>query len=229
MGKGFDFNDFITETIAIITSPATYFSSIKEEKELFASLIKVIFYVALAQLVGIIPISLVTKSSNLGVYLMLSGGILAAAIPIFFITALLLLIISAICGGNTNFKSNAWVVASVMIVYPLSVIMSIFYNVNVYFQAILTALVALYSLWLLYLGLVKTLGAKSIPSLAIVTAIAIFPIYSAGKTVYYKAQGLKLPYEQERERIEDRRRKLEQDLKQKGVLPENYQYAPEKQ
>lgn len=229
MGKGFDFNDFVKETMAIVTSPVEYFSSIKEEKVLSASIIKVLLYVALAQLVGIIPISLIGKFSNPGTYLMISGGILVVAIPILFIAALLLLIISAICGGNASFKSNTGVIASVMIVYPLSAFMSIFYNINVYLQAILTALVTLYGLWLLYLGLVKALGAKSTPSLVIVIILAIFPVYSASKTVYYKAQGLKLPHEQESERIQERRRELEQDLKQKGVLPENYPYAPEKQ
>jgi len=197
-----------------------------KESGLSESIIKALLYVALAQIIGIVPMALKGQLSNMGTYWMISGGLLIVAIPILFIAALLLLIISAMCGGNTNFKSIVGVTASVMVIYPLSALMSIFYNINAYFQAILSALVALYGLYLLYFGLVKTLRTKATPSLVIVIIMAIFPIYSSGKTVYYKAQGLKLPHEQEAERIKERRKELEGDLKQKGLLPENYNYAP---
>jgi len=224
--KNFNFSEFVNETIGIITSPGSYFSSLGEGKGWVSSIIKIFLYVAIAELVAIIPMTFKGQFFDPGMYLMISCSLLVVAIPILFFGTLLLLIISAICGGNTNFKSNLRVIASAMIVYPLSAFMSIFYNINVYFQAILSALVTLYGLYILYLGLIKALGAKSTPAFVILAILAIFPIYSSGKTVYYKAHGLKLPHEQEAERIEERRKEVEKNLKQKELLPENYNYTP---
>ncbi len=207
MSKGFD---FIDETIAVLISPASFFSS-RDRADIrwFVLILKIFLYVALAQLIGVIPASLTQGSFAFdSTYVLISCGLLVAAIPILFIAALLLCIISAICGGITNLKVNADVTASVIIVYPVSALMSIFYHINVYFHAVLSALVTLYGLWLLYLGLVKRLKAQPALSAVAVVLMAIFPIYSGGKTVYYKAHGLQLPHEIEQKRIQGRVKEL---------------------
>lgn len=193
----FSFNELIDETIAVLITPVAYFSAIKKDRGLVSSIIKTLLYVTLAQIVWA-SMLIFSGKSDPRMDLWISGIVFIAAIPALFICTTLLVIISAICNGNSYFKINAEVMASVLIIYPVNCCISIFYGINEYIQAFVTAFVTLYGLWLLYLGLVKALSANVRGACIIVVLLAIFPIYSIGVAVNALGHGLKSPYQTQR-------------------------------
>jgi hypothetical protein len=85
--------------------------------------------------------------------------IIAAVIGLF-IGAVIVLVISAICKGSTDFESNVRVAASLMVVMPIGALLGFATGINLYLGAIVTLFVNLFSLWLLYNALNETLKAK---------------------------------------------------------------------
>jgi hypothetical protein len=85
-------------------------------------------------------------------------AILAAVIGLF-IGAVVLLIISSICKGNSDFEANLRVTASVMVVMPISAFFGFAMGINYYLGTIVSLAISAYSLWLLYHGLVEALKA----------------------------------------------------------------------
>jgi hypothetical protein len=77
-----------------------------------------------------------------------------------FVGAVILLIISSICKGNTDFEANLRVTAAVMVVMPISALLSFISGFSIYLGLVVSLIVFLYSLWLLYHGLVEALKCK---------------------------------------------------------------------
>jgi hypothetical protein len=74
-----------------------------------------------------------------------------------FIGAVILLIISSICKGNSDFEANLRVTAAVMVVMPISAFLGFTMGINFYLGTVVSLAVSAYSLWLLYNGLVEAL------------------------------------------------------------------------
>src|SRR5664279_1057186 len=73
------------------------------------------------------------------------------------IKAVILLVISSICKGNTDFEANLRVTASVMAVWPIRSFFGFAGHFNVYLGVIIALIIGIYSLWLIYNGLVEAL------------------------------------------------------------------------
>lgn len=162
----FDLNGFITESKEVLVSPKVHFSNLKTAGGIVEPLIKAIIY-------GVIAGVFVFIWSLLGLGAV-SGGIfggaigamaliwyIIAAIIGLFIGAVIMLVISAICKGNTDFEANARVVASAMVMMPVSTFLGFTSGINIWLGAIVGLAVNIYTLYLLYHGLVETLKAKA--------------------------------------------------------------------
>jgi hypothetical protein len=161
----FDFNLFLKESKETLLNPKSYFATMKTTGGIAEPLIKAVIY---GTVTGIIYLlwGLVKIGAVGGGFVGGAVGIMAFVWAIFgaviglFIGAVILLIISSICKGNTDFESNLRVTAAVMVVMPISALFSFLSGISVYLGLIVSLIVFLYSLWLLYHGLVEALKCK---------------------------------------------------------------------
>ena len=161
----FDLNVFIKESKDVLLSPKAYFSTMKLSGGMTEPLIKAVIYGAIAGAFAFLWSLLKIGSMSGG---MLGGavGIMAFFAYIFFaivglfIGAVILLVISSICKGSTDFESNLRVSAAVMVVMPVSAFFGFAGHFNIYLGVIISTLINLFALWLIYNALVEALKAK---------------------------------------------------------------------
>ena len=119
---GFDFQKFISDTKEVLTSPKNYFASMQKTGGFVDPAIRAAIYGFIAGIFGFMWGFL--HFSVLWAY-GTGGGITSVIVfPIFaviglFIGSVIMLIISAICGGSTDFETNVRVTASLMVLYPI--------------------------------------------------------------------------------------------------------------
>jgi hypothetical protein len=161
----FDFNVFIKETKDVLTAPKTYFSTMKTTGGIAEPLIKALLYGLLAGL-----LKFIWSLAGLNVAGALFGGAVGIMLLIWsvigaiiglFIGAVILLIISAICKGSTDFEANVRVTAAVMVIMPIGALLGFVTGLNLTAGLIVGMLVNLFSLYLLYHGLVEALKANA--------------------------------------------------------------------
>lgn len=161
----FDVNLFIRESKDALVNPKSYFSTMKTSGGMTEPLIKAVIYGAIAG-----AIAFIWSLLNLGA---LGGGMFGGAIGIMiliwkivasiiglFIGAVILLVISSICKGNTDFEANVRVTAAVMVVMPVSAFLGFLGHINFYLGAIIGIVINIYALWLLFNGLVEALKSN---------------------------------------------------------------------
>ena len=163
--SSFDFNEFIKESKETLVNPKSYFSTMKTSGGMVEPLIKAVIYGAIAGVIAFLW-------SILGLGAMGAGfmggaiGVMALvwyiiiAVIGLFIGAVILLIISSICKGTSDFEANVRVVAAVMVIMPISALLGFTMGINSILGSIVMLAVNLFALWLLYNGLVEALKAK---------------------------------------------------------------------
>jgi hypothetical protein len=160
----FDFNAFIKESKETLLNPKTYFSTMKTSGGMAEPIIKALIYGVVAGVIAFLW-GVIGLGGRIGVFgagigaMVLVWTILVAIIGIF-IGAVIVLIISSICKGNADFEANLRVVASVMVIMPISALLGFTMGVNSIFGVIVTMCVNLYGLYLLYNGLTEALKAN---------------------------------------------------------------------
>ena len=179
----FDFNAFIKESKDVLVNPKSYFSTMKTSGGMVEPLIKAVIYGAIAGvfafLWSLLKIGAVTGGLLGGaVGIMALVGYIVGAIIGLFIGAVILLILSSICKGSTDFEANVRVTAAVMVVMPISAFLGFAGGVNFYFGAIVGLAVNIFALWLLYNGLVEALKSKpETTKIVMYVLIAIFVLF----------------------------------------------------
>lgn len=160
----FDFNEFVSESRETLVNPKTYFSTMKTTGGISEPLIKAVIYGVIA---GVFSLFWSILHINAGAGMFGGGfGIMAffwsifAAIIGLFIGAVIVMIISTICKGNTDFEACARVTASLMVILPISAFFGFAGGLNIYLGMIITLAINIFSLWLLFNGLVNALKAK---------------------------------------------------------------------
>jgi hypothetical protein len=160
----FDFNAFIKESKETLLNPKTYFSTMKTSGGMAEPIIKALIYGVVAGVIAFLW-GVIGLGGRIGVFgagigaMVLVWTILVAIIGIF-IGTVIVLIISSICKGNADFEANLRVVASVMVIMPISALLGFTLGVNSIFGVIVTMCVNLYGLYLLYNGLTEALKAN---------------------------------------------------------------------
>jgi hypothetical protein len=161
----FDFNAFIKESKETLVNPKAYFATMRTSGGWTEPLIKAVIFGAVAGLIAFLWSVLGIGGIKAGMFggaigvMALVWSIVGAVIGLF-LGAVILLIISSICKGNSDFEANARVVAASMVVMPLSALLGFTAGINSWFGMIISLCVSLYALYLLYHGLVEALKAK---------------------------------------------------------------------
>jgi hypothetical protein len=161
----FDFNAFIQESKETLLNPKSYFSTMKTSGGMTEPLIKAVIYGAIAgailflwSLLKLSPMTGGLLGGGLGIMILISYII--GAIIGLFIGAVILLIISSICKGSTDFESNVRVVAALMVIMPINALLAFTGHFSLYFGLIFSLAVSVYSIWMLYNALIESLKAK---------------------------------------------------------------------
>ncbi len=161
----FDFNEFIKESKDVLVNPKSYFSAMKTSGGMSEPLIKAVIYGAIAGVIAflwsILKIGGVAGSGFGGaIGIMVFVWYIIGAIIALFVGAVILLVISSICKGSTDFEANVRVSAALLIIMPINVFLGFAGFFNLYLGLIISLAVYIFSLWLLYHGLVESLKAK---------------------------------------------------------------------
>jgi hypothetical protein len=187
----FDFNAFIQESKEVLVNPKSYFSTMKTSGGITEPLIKAVIYGAIAG-----AISFVWSLLHLTIG---AGGLFGGMVGIglfftyiigsvigLFIGAIVMLVISSICKGSTDFEANVRVVAAVMVVMPVSALLGFSTHINLYLGAIVHIGVSLLYLWLIYNALIECLKSKpettKIVMYILIALIVIFSLVGLRKT-----------------------------------------------
>lgn len=192
-GNGsFDFNALINESKETLMNPKGYFAGMKTTGGLAEPLIKAVIYGAVAGVFAFIW-SLLNLNTVSGGMLGGAVGVMAfvyyivAAVIGLFIGAVIILVISAICKGSTDFETNVRVSAALMVVMPISALLGFAGGISIYLGVFISLLVNLFMLWLLYNALIETLKAKA-DTVKIVSyvLIALFVLMMISSIVTYR-------------------------------------------
>ncbi len=160
----FDFNVFFKESKETLLNPKAYFSTMKTSGGIAEPVIKALIYGILAGVIAFLW-GVLGLGGRLGVFGAGIGAMalfytVAGALIILFIGAVILLIISSICKGSTDFEANLRVVAASLVVMPVSALLGFTMGISSVFGAIIALCVNLYALYLLYYGLTEALKAN---------------------------------------------------------------------
>ena len=181
----FDFNQFVKESKEILVNPKSYFSTMKTTGGMSEPLIKALIYGVVSGLISFLWNILGIGALGVGG---LFGGAVGVMVFVFaiigaiiglFIGGVVVLILSAICKGNTDFEANIRVTASLMVMMPISAFLGFADGLNLYLGVVVGLAINIFALWLLYNGLVEALKSKP-ETTKIVTyvLIAIFVLFS---------------------------------------------------
>ncbi len=180
----FDFKKFLDETKATLLTPAEYFSVMSKSGGLAEPLIKAVIYGFLAALINLLwgVLSLGGVGGIFGG--MIGGGVgvmgvvmsVIGSIIGLFIGGAIILVISAICGGNTDYEANVRVTSSLMAISPISAFLGFLNGFSLWFGGIASMAVSLYGIWLLYNAIIKALAGKEGPAKVISIILAVIPV-----------------------------------------------------
>lgn len=185
----FDVNAFIQESKDVLVNPKSYFSTMKTTGGITEPLIKAVIYGAIAGAIAFIWSLLRIGAMSDGMFggsmgVMVFIWSIVAAIVGLFIGAVILLVISSICKGNTDFEANVRVTAAIMVIMPISAFFGFAGHFNPYLGVIVSLAVNLFALWLLYNGLIEALKSNSettkIVSYVLVAIFVVFMLIGFG-------------------------------------------------
>lgn len=164
--QGFNFKKLIKDSKAVLLNPKDYFTKMPVTGGFVEPIIKVLIY---GVIIGIF--SFIWSLTGLGIsgtpswlgggggFTALIGSIIFAVIGLF-IGGVIMLIISAILGGNTNYETSVRVVASIMVIRIISSALGFFGGISLYLSAIVSIVISLWCLYITYHALTLTLKAK---------------------------------------------------------------------
>jgi len=203
--SSFDFNLFIKESKDVLVNPKSYFSTMKTTGGMAEPLIKAVIYGAIAGAITFIWSLLGMGALGGAIGIMAFIWSIIAAIIGLFIGAVIVLVISSICKGNTDFEANMRVTAAVMVMMPISSLFGFAGHLNLYLGIIFGLAVYIFALWLLYNGLVEALKTNAettkIVSYVLIAIIVLIMLlgFKARKYMYQFNDNLKeLPKEIEK-------------------------------
>ena len=128
----FDFNKLLKESQETLLNPKTYFSSMPLSGGMTEPILKAVFYGTIA---GLFALLWSVLGLSMGGFGGLGGavGIMAliwsiiGSIIAVFVGGAIMLVISVICGGNTDYEACVRVTASMMVIYPINAFLAFFF------------------------------------------------------------------------------------------------------
>jgi hypothetical protein len=165
----FDLNEFIRESREVLVNPKSSFAGLKLQGGISEPLIKALVYGAIAGFFALLWSLLKIGSAETIMFggavgiMSLIWYIIASGIGLF-IGAVILLVISSLCRGNSDFEANTRVTAATMVLMPVSAFFGFASGISHVLGLMITLIINLYGVWMVYNGLVESL--KSSPSTA---------------------------------------------------------------
>jgi len=202
--ESIDFKKILNDSRETLLNPKGYFSSMPLSGGLTEPLIKAAIYGVVAGLFSLLW--------HLTGFSAMGGGILGGAIGIMsliyavigaiiglFIGGVIMLIISAICGGNTDFEANVRVSASLMVIYPINAFLAFFYAINFTLGGLVGLAVSIYGIYLLYHAVIQALKGKesSMKIVAIVLLVFALVGFFGGRRASNSIRDFSEMYEEE--------------------------------
>ena len=174
----FNFQKIVDDSKSVLLSSKEYFSSMKKKGGLLEPIITAVLY-------GLAGTIIMFIWSLLGINALGSGyGISFASfiiIPLYafiglFIGGVILVVLSAISNGNTDYEANIRVSAALMVLFPVNAFFGFAYGFGIFFGAVIAVLVALYGIWMLYNALIFALEGKESIVKILSMVIGIIPV-----------------------------------------------------
>jgi hypothetical protein len=163
--ESINFNKILKDSRETLLNPKEYFESMPLTGGFTEPLIKAAIYGTIAGLFALLWSVLgfgAVGASLLGgaIGIMALIWTIVGAVIGLFIGGVIMLVISAICGGNTDYEANVRVTASLMVVYPISALLAFFSGINITLGGVVSLLVSMYGLYLLYMAAIHALKGK---------------------------------------------------------------------
>ena len=183
----FDFQKFINDSRDVLIKPKEYYARMEKTGGIAEPIIKALIYGTAAGIISflwaVLGIGVVGSFGSAalggGIGIMTLIGSVIGSIIALFIGGLVILVISAICSGSTDFEHNVRVCASTMVLYPVGAILGVLNVLGMtgfYIEAVLSLAVKLYGLWLLYNALVYSLNGKENVARILSIIFAVIPV-----------------------------------------------------
>ncbi len=179
--QGFDLKTFIEDSKAVLLDPKDYFGHMSISGGYGEPVIKVLIYGAIMGIINYIwfltglGIASGTSWFGSGIGFMALFSTIIFSIIGLFIGGVILLVISAILGGNTDYEANVRVVAALMVISIVHSLFGFVDSINLYLSAIVSIAISLWGLYISYQALTLTLkaGEKGSKILMIILAVII--------------------------------------------------------
>lgn len=165
--QSFSFNKIFQDSKKVLLSPKEYFSTMEITGGLGEPIIKALIYGAIAGVFALLW-SLFNLSGAAGLFggavgfLALIWSIVAAVIGVF-ILGVIVLIISSICKGNSEFEPSMRVAAAIMVIMPIGAFFGFLGGVHL-LSSVISLAINLYALYLLYIAVTVTLKGTDKPA-----------------------------------------------------------------
>lgn len=161
----FDFNAFIQDSTETLLNPKSYFSRMKTSGGMTEPIIKAIIYGAIGgvilflwSILRLSPIAGGLLGGGFGITVLITY-IIGAVIGLF-IGAVILMVVSSICKGSTDFEANVRVTAALMVMIPINALLAFTGHFSLYLGLLISLAVSIYSVWLFYNAVVEALKSK---------------------------------------------------------------------
>lgn len=192
-----DLNKILKDSMETLLNPKEYFASMSLSGGFVEPLVKAAIYGTIAGLFSLLWSLLGFTAMGAGMwggvvgFMSLIWAIIGAVIGVF-IGGIVVLVVSAICGGNTDFEASLRVSASLMVIYPISACLAFFYAINFTLGGLVGLVVNLFGLYLLYEAIIKALKGKesSMKIVLIVLAVIVMLGFFQGRRASSKLMDL---------------------------------------
>jgi len=190
--EGFDFSKFVNDSKTALLKPKEYFESMPVSGGIGEPVIKALIYGTIAGIFTLIWGLLHIGGITGGMF----GGMIGGAIGIMgliwsivgaliglFIGGVILLVFSAICGGNTDYEANVRVTASLMVISPIKAFFG-FFGFLSFLGSLVGLIISLYAIWMLFHALNGSLKSKpassKVLSIVLAALLALFFLIGLG-------------------------------------------------
>jgi len=216
--ESFNFNQFVKDSVNTLTKPRAYFAEMPVTGGLGVPIVKALIYGAIAGIFTFLWSVLKIGGATTGLFggaigIMAFIWVIIGALIGLFIGAVVMLIISAICGGSTVYEANARVTASLMVLMPIN---ALFGFIGGGVGTVITFIINLYALYLIYHAVTQSLKGKEGPSriVTIILAVLLVIFLLVGLFTRKAAKNYFDNFESEWEQtIEDSSKDIEKSMK----------------
>ena len=176
--SAFDIQKFIDDSVKTLLAPKEYFSKMAVKGGFVEPIIKAAIYGVLAGAISflwsILGIGRMAGMHSMGIATLFLTPVMA--VIGLFIGGAIVLAISAIASGSTDYEASVRVMSAGLIIMVVSALASFLYGISFVLAILVGMVVNLYGLWILYNALVTSLAAQESVVKIVVGVLALLSI-----------------------------------------------------